>query len=209
MNWKSLQKDEDTVVSHLHPLLSVAQSRKRREMDSAASSSHSEGLVGLWQRLFLVAGALCAQGSGRWAPVVPVLPSELHIPRAVSPLLISQTGHWQSLPSFSHVWVIYGHKLTPIWDSLGLAGILKYCFKRGSDLCSSALWTKLAFAVSKKHPFPQGWLLLGYLSMGNALECSSGLGNCKPLCSCRSYGRGKGKWRDKPPGAVATMGCPL
>lgn len=64
MNWKLLQKDEDTVVSHLHPLLcvSTAQSRKRREMDLAASNSQNEGLIGLWQRLSLVAGGLCAQG---------------------------------------------------------------------------------------------------------------------------------------------------
>lgn len=84
MNWKSLQKDDDTVVSHLHPLLSgpIAQTRKRREMDSAAGNSHN---AGLWQRLSLVAGGVRAQGSGRWAQVVPVmavLPLELHIPSA-------------------------------------------------------------------------------------------------------------------------------
>lgn len=45
MNWKTLQDDEGTVVSHLHLLLSV--SMARREMDSAASNSHNEGLVGL------------------------------------------------------------------------------------------------------------------------------------------------------------------
>lgn len=63
MNWKLLQKDEDTVVSHLHPLLcvSTAQSRKRRGTDLAASNSQNEGLVGLWQRLSLVAGgSLCS-----------------------------------------------------------------------------------------------------------------------------------------------------
>lgn len=64
MNQKLLQKDEDVLVSQLHPPLGVstAQSRKRREMDTVAGSSLNETLEGLWQRLSPVSGGLCAQG---------------------------------------------------------------------------------------------------------------------------------------------------
>lgn len=63
MNWKSLQKDKDILVSHVHPPLwvSTAQSRKRKEMDSVASSSLNETLLGLRQRLSPVSGrSLCS-----------------------------------------------------------------------------------------------------------------------------------------------------
>lgn len=107
MNWKSLQKDKDILVSHVHPPLwvSTAQSRKRKEMDSVASSSLNEMLLGLRQRLSPVSGGVSvlgaeADGHKRYRSWVCCPRSCTAVflacaPRAASPLPVPWMGHWQ------------------------------------------------------------------------------------------------------------------
>lgn len=81
-------------------------------MDSVAGSSLNETLVGLRQRLFWFLGVFALRGNGDrherhrswlcclWSCTATLL---LCTPRAVSPLPVPWTGHWQPPQSFDHV----------------------------------------------------------------------------------------------------------